>query len=166
MKKQSLSIDFEYDFDFHLIGICCALKDYQICYKINKELNIFLSRSNTDVEMNFKEALEKAFFSLYEYWNPQYENQWYLMANKKIVSCKTKKNKTGILFNEFKHESKKIKFLIPEQPKIDYYIQIHGILSKKLKIEILTSIQNMTQIVSAYEITSTELKSKENLIIR
>jgi hypothetical protein len=166
MKKKNLSIDFEYDFNFYLIGICCALKDYQICYKINKELNTLLSRSITDVEMNFKEALEKAFFSLYEYWNPQYENQWYLMSNKTMVNCKTKKNKNEIIFNEFKYESKKIKYLIPEHHKVDYYLQIHGILTNKLKKDLLNNIQNISQIVRAYEINSAELKSKENLIIR
>tara|TARA_B100001093_G_C26850271_1_gene1024824 strand:+ start:2159 stop:2647 length:489 start_codon:yes stop_codon:yes gene_type:complete len=162
MKKKNLRIDFEYDFNFYLIGICCALKDYQICYKINKELNTLLFRSTKDIEMTFKETIENTFFSLYEYWNPQYENQWYLLGNKTMINCLTKKNKNEIIFNEFK----KIKYLIPEHYKVDFYIQIHGILTNKFKKDILNNIQNISQIVSAYEINCAQLKSKENLIIR
>ena len=52
MVKKSYSINFKYDYDFILIGICSPLKDYNMCYKINKELGTSLSRSAIDISMD------------------------------------------------------------------------------------------------------------------
>ena len=166
MTKKNLNIDFKYDYDFILIGICSALKDYQICYKINKDLNTFLFRSNTDMEMAFNQGNQKARFSLYEYWNNQYETQWYLLANKTKISCKPITNKVKTIFDEIEKESIVIKYLIPEHQKIDYYLQIHGVFSLDRKKKLINDLKSISQVVSAYEISSASLKSKENLIVR
>ena len=78
MGKKNIRIDIEYDYDFLLIGICSPLKEYQLCYHINKVFQIELQRSNEDIEMTYPEALEQGIYPLYEYWDTQYENQWYL----------------------------------------------------------------------------------------
>ena len=163
MTKKNLSIDFEYDYDFFLIGICSPLKEYHISYQLNKELNSYFERSNEDIAMVYSDGLEKAYFPLYEYWDDQYQNQWYLIANKCQINCSDQNQ--GTIFDGFIQNRKKTKYLVPENTKVDYYLQVHGILTEDSKIELLKIIKNLDRIVSVHEIDISELRSKENLII-
>jgi hypothetical protein len=165
MTKKNISIDFEYDYDFLLIGICSPLKDYHICYKLNKELNSLLNRSEFDIAMQFEDGLQKAYFSLYEYWDEQYQNQWYLLANKCQIVCEDTNQNQGTIFDGYIQNRKKTKYLIPENSKIDFYLQIHGIFTEDSKADLLKKIKKLDRIVSAHELNIQELRSKENLII-
>tara|TARA_Y100000385_G_scaffold80555_1_gene82201 strand:+ start:2656 stop:3156 length:501 start_codon:yes stop_codon:yes gene_type:complete len=166
MAKKSYSIDFEYDYDFILIGICSPLKDYHICYKLNKELGTSLNRSEFDISMDFFEGIEKAQFSLYEYWDRQYENQWYLLSNKCQILCDEENQIEGTIFDGFIKNEKKTKYLIPENSKVDFYLQIHGIYSENAKLQLIKNIKNLNRVVSAHEIRINDIASKENLIIK
>ncbi len=166
MAKKSYNIDFEYDYDFILIGICSPLKDYHMCYKLNKELGTSLLRSRLDISMNFFEGIEKGQFSLYEYWDQQYENQWYLLSNKCQILCDERFQNKGTIFDGFIQNEKKPKYLIPENSKVDFYLQVHGILGENAKLEMIKNIKKLNRVVNAYEICINDLGSKENLIIK
>lgn len=165
MTKKSISIDFEYDYDFLLIGICSPLKDYQLCYQLNKLFQIQLLRSQEDVEMAYPDGRETAYYSLYEYWDNQYENQWYLLGNKTKILCAEAAINQGTIFAELQQDRKKTKRLIPEDASSDYYIQIHGIFGRDAKKQLITEIKNIDRIVSVHEVITDKLRSKENLII-
>lgn len=166
MVKKSYSINFEYDYDFILIGICSPLKDYHMCYNINKELGTSLSRSAIDISMDFFDGIEKGQFSLYEYWDKQYENQWYLLSNKCRLICDERLQNEGTIFDGFIQNEEKTKYLVPENSIIDFYLQIHGILSKNSKLKIIKNIKKLNRVVSAYEICINDIASKDNLIIK
>lgn len=165
MSKRSISIDFEYDYDFLLFGVCSPMKDYTICYHLNKFINCNFTRADEDISLDYEDAIEKAFFSLYEYWNEQYQNQWYLIANKCRIQCSENQQNQGTIFDGFIHNRLKTKLLIPENLNVDYYILIHGIYSESSKQALLKNIKSINRIVSIHEINITDLKSKENLII-
>ena len=165
MAKESYSIGFEYDYDFILIGICSPIKDYLMCYKLNKELGTSLYRSRLDVSMDFFEGIEKAQFSLYEYWDKQYENQWYLLSNRCQILCDEGLQNKGTIFDGI-IQNKKTKYLIPENSKVDFYLQLHGIFSENRKLNMIKNIKKLNRIVSAYEISIKDIASKENLIIK
>lgn len=166
MMKKSYNINFEYDYDFILIGICSPLKDFHMCYKLNKELGTSLYRSRHDISMDFFEAIEKAEFSLYEYWDKQYENQWYLLSNKCQILCDEELHNEGTIFDGFIQNEEKTKYLIPENSKVDFYLQVHGIFSENAKLEVIKDIKKLDRVVSAYEICINDIASKENLIIK
>ena len=166
MAKKSYSIDFEYDYDFILIGIYSPLKDYHMCYKLNKELGTSLYRSRLDVSMDFFEGIEKGQFSLYEYWDKQYENQWYLLSNKCQILCDEGLQNEGTIFDGFIQNAEKTKYLIPENSKVDFYLQVHGIFSENAKLEMIKKINKLNRVVSAHEICINDIASKENLIIK
>ena len=115
--------------------------------------------------MNFADGVEKAYFSLYEYWDEQYQNQWYLLANKCQIVCTDENQNQGTIFDGFAQNRKKTKYLIPENSKIDFYLQVHGIFNEDTKQDLLKNIKKLDRIVSAYELNINELRSKENLII-
>ena len=166
MAKKSYKIDFEYDYDFILIGINSPLKDYHMCYKLNKELGTSLYRSRLDVSMDFFEGIEKGQFSLYEYWDKQYENQWYLLSNKCQILFDEELRNEGTIFDGFILNEETTKYLIPENSKIDFFLQVHGIFSENAKLEMIKNIKKLNRVVSAYEICINDITSKENLIIK
>ena len=165
MAKKSYSIGFEYDYDFILIGICSPIKDYHMCYKLNKELGTSFYRSRLDVSMDFFDGIEKAQFSLYEYWDKQYENQWYLLSNRCQILCDERLQNKGTIFDGI-IQNEKTKYLIPENSKVDFYLQLHGIFSENRKLNMIKNIKKLNRIVSAYEISIKDIASKENLIIK
>ena len=165
MPKKSLSIDFEYDYNFLLIGICTPLKDYTIGYQINKYISTSFKRSKDDVVMDYPDGIELANFAQFEYWNEQFQNQWFLLANKCKILCNDDEKNQGTIFAEHSQNRKKIKYLIPENAKVDFYIQIHGIYNEDSKIALIKNIKNIDRIVNVHEINMDKLRSKENLII-
>ena len=165
MQKKSLSINFEYDYNFILIGICSPLKDYTIGYQINKSTSINFKRSEKDVVMNYPDGVEEANFAQFEYWDEQFQNQWYLLANKCKILCNDDEKNQGTIFDGHSQNRKKTKYLIPENPKVDFYIQIHGIYNECTKIALMKNIKTIERIVSVHEINMDKLRSKENLII-
>ena len=165
MYKKNISINFEYDYDFLLIGICSTFKDYSLGYHLNKTLETSLKRSKNDVIMSFQDGLEEASFSQFEYWDKQFQNQWYMIANTSTILCSNSNQNQGTIFDGYLQNIKKTKKLIPENANIDYFLQIHGIFNQESKITLLKSIKNLDRIQSAHVINITELKSKENLII-
>jgi hypothetical protein len=137
-----------------------------MCYKLNKVLGTSLNRSAADVSMDFCNGTEKAQFSLYEYCDIQYENQWYLLANKCQIICDEELKIEGTIFDGFIQNEKTTKYLIPENSKIDFYLQVHGIYSPNAKLELIKNIKKLNRVVSAYEICINDIRSKENLIIK
>ena len=55
---------------------------------------------------------------------------------------------------------------IPENSKVDFYLQVHGIYSENAKLEMIQNIKKLNRVVSAYEICINDIASKENLIIK
>lgn len=165
MNKKNIKVDFEYDYDFLLVGICTPLKEYTLSYLLNKQLQTSLKRSQKDVAMTFDDGLEKGRFSQYEFWDEQLQNQWYLIANTCKVLCAEEIQNQGTIFDGHTQNRKKVKKLIPENSNTDYFLQIHGIFTREAKLNLLKKIKNLDRIVSAHFVTITKLKSKENLII-
>jgi hypothetical protein len=165
MSKKSFSIDFKYDYNFLLLGICSPLKSYSIAYHLNKALSTELQRSREDIQMGFSDGLEEAYFAQFEYLDIQFQNQWYLIANKCKIRCNDLDKNQGTIFDGFKQNRKKTKYLIPENPKVDFYIQIHGIYNEESKSSLIKNIKNIERIVSIHEIDTNKLRSKENLIV-
>ena len=165
MSKKSFSIDFEHDYNFLLIGICSPLKSYSIAYHLNKNISTELQRSTEDIQMVFPDGLEDAYFAQFEYLDIQFQNQWYLIANKCKILCSELDKNQGTIFDGLNQNRNKTKHLIPENPKVDFYLQIHGIYNEESKSSLIKNIKNIERIVSVHEIDTNKLRSKENLII-
>ena len=78
---------------------------------------------------------------------------------------KDSKMKELFLMDLFKNEIK-TKYLIPENSKVDFYLQVHGVFSENAKLEMIQNIKKLNRVVSAYEICINDIASKENLIIK
>lgn len=132
------SLDLEEDFDFFMLGIYSHIKDYRLCWEINKEMGIELEKEQ-NLEVMSNGELKSYTFNVFE--NRQEPNDYYLISNK---------SEKG--------------FLIPEEKKCDYFLIVKGNLSEDEEQSIVKKLNNCKNVLTSYPIEASELKSKNNLI--
>lgn len=133
-----LTLKYELDLDFVLIAITSQLKDYLLCFKLNKQLNINFHKIDELIIENNSGGL---FFSRYLYQTPETETDFYLLANK---------GENG--------------YLIPEMKTVDYFIIIRNYISQDEAEQLIDGINKLQEVLAAIEVDPRRLKSKENLI--
>jgi hypothetical protein len=132
-------LKLELDFDFILISITSPLKDYRLCYKINKAINLDLMKIN-DLEIIYS-GLPPRYHSCYNYHIPDETPQYYVISNKGTEG-----------------------FLIPELKETDYFVLIKDYIDEEDYQFFLQNLKRIPEIQVAVELDPRKLKSKENLI--
>ena len=150
--------DLEED-NYTLIAIHCSIEAYRLAYLFNTNLDLKLARKWEDLDYNYLEAS----FSIYE-WNDE-ENfvTWNLVTNisKKEVEQMAS---AGSLFSDQKSKRTISKYLIPEQKKVDYFVKISSESNLKSSKIIISKINAIAEVITAYTVSPNQLKSKNNLI--
>ncbi len=134
------TLKFELDLDFVLIAITSQLRDYLLCYKINKQLSYDFAKID-DLEMAFSPDQEIQYFSRYFYNIPGSECELYLITNR---------GTDGIL--------------VPEMRNVDYFILIRNYIDDEDLRSIVNGLNKIPEVLVAVEVDPKKLKSKENLI--
>ena len=157
VRKLSLS-DFD-AIDYDLIAIHTSLEDYRLAFFLNQKLPILLSKCPDFVE--FKSINGTAFFSKFSYLTEDTNEQWTLIENKDEILAK---NTASIvtLFSEIKDEITTNVFFLPEMKKVNYFLKIENTFMRLE--EIITQLNSITQISTAYVVDLNTIKSKNNLI--
>lgn len=134
-------LKFEIDLDFILIAITSPLKDYRLCYFINKRGGYHFSKVD-DHEVYLPSSKSPNYFSRYEYANEDRELAYYLIANRAVDGG----------------------WLVPEMKHSDYFIIIKSFIDEE-DLELLKQqLNDIEEVLTANEILPEKLKSKENLI--
>jgi hypothetical protein len=133
-------LKFEIDFDFVLIAITTSLKDYRICYLINKSLNFNFVRSN-DLSVDIYQGAEPVLFSLFHYQWETTETDFYFIGNK---------GSDG--------------YLVPEIRSADYFIMIRNYIDDDDLDNLVSTINKIPEVVAAVKIDPKKIKSRENLL--
>jgi hypothetical protein len=134
------TLKYELDLDFVLLAITTPLKDYKLCYQINKQLSVNFCRIS-ELELVFNGDENPLVFSRYYYEDSQTETVYYVLANKGIYGL-----------------------LIPEMRNVDYFLLIKNYIDKEDLQYLITGINKIADVLVAVEIEPKKLKSKENLI--
>lgn len=134
------TISFEEDFEGALFGIITRLKDYQLCWHINKELTFDLMMMD-DIEIIHKKKNKTAVFSLFRFKND---------LDKLLVH---------LVSNEHHGEH-----FIPEIKQADFILVIRGEVDAERKNDFFVSLKNIVAIQLVVSIDYAKLKSKENLV--
>lgn|ERR1035437_4076639 len=125
---------------FTLIGISCHVKDYRISFLLNKHLGSdFLKMEDLKIALNNKK--DPTEFSLYYYYDEDYFNTYYLVANRS---------------QEF--------VLAPEIKQVDFLLIVEGEFRKAQKDRLIKSIRKIPNVLTAYEIKFAEIKNYETLL--
>lgn len=150
--------DFEED-NYTLIAIHCSTEDYRLAYLLNTNLNLKLARKQEDLDYNYMEAS----FSIYEWDDEENFVTWNLVANtsKKEVEQMAS---AGSLFSDQKGKRTISKYLIPEQKKVDFFVKISSENYLKSSKIIISKINAIAEVITAYSVNPKQLKSKNNLI--
>ncbi|TWO33821.1 IPExxxVDY family protein [Seonamhaeicola sediminis] len=143
---------------FTLIAIHCTLEDYRLAYLLNKFLGITLRRKASDLDFQNGTLT----YAVYEWEDCKQQTIWSLVSN----VCKTEHYREGItdsLFN-IQEKTTKINYLIPEYKTVNYFLKIDNEFNFSKEKYILNRILKIPQVATAYNIESTQLKSKDHLI--
>ena len=135
------TLKYELDLDFVLLAITSPLKDYRLCFKVNKELQIDLNRLD-DLELSLNAGSPTNYFSRYIYIEPHNEIEFNLLANKGTEG-----------------------FLIPEMKKVDFFLLIRNYIDSDELRQVIAGLNRIPEVLVAAEVDPKKLKSKENLII-
>lgn len=137
MNKKLLELEF--DFDFKLIAITSPLKDYRLCFIINKftETNF---RKVDDLEIELKNK-PKNYFSRYLYFPENTECEFNFIANKGIDG-----------------------YLVPEMKEVDFFIIIKEFIDEEDLDLFFSQLKQVNEIQAVVEINPKLLKSKDNLL--
>lgn len=140
MKKQKLIVDFEFDFD--VFGIVSTFKDYKLAWNINKSLNISLQKKN-DIAIKFVDS--ELVVSHFSYSTESLMFQ--LIRNK-----------------SFKQLGGENQYLIPELPKMDYFVMVNGEFGDWDHNSVQNKLRKTTGIEFVTKLEIEKLKSRENFI--
>jgi hypothetical protein len=133
-------LKFEIDLDFVLIAVTTSLKDYRVCYLINKALSFNLVKI-PDLEVDINHGIEPVLFSIYHYNWEATGTDFYFIANK---------GSDG--------------YLIPEMRKADYFLLIKNYIDENDLDNLISALNKIPEIVAAVKIDPKKIKSRENLL--
>ena len=133
-------LKFEIDLDFVLIAVTTSLKDYRICYLINKYLNFGFVK-NADLAVDINKGAEPVYFSKYTYNWEASDTDFYFIANK---------GSDG--------------YLVPEMRKTDYFLLIKNYIDEEELDSLISALNKVPEIVTAAKIDPKKVKSRENLL--
>lgn len=139
-KKQTFTLDFVPDYDFIVIGIFCAYRDYRTCFELNRVLNLNLVRQD-DLEVVLEKKGSSGAFAWFFQLNDD-EEEYYLIANKGTHG-----------------------YFIPELKQTDYFLVIKNPSRYTSCDELERRIRFVAIISSTNEIDPHELKSAENFLL-
>ena len=157
VRKLSLS-DFD-AIDYDLIAIHTSLDDYRLAYFLNQKLPILLSKSSEFLE--FKTSNGIAYFSKFSFVEKDTEEEWTLIENKDELLDIVYDIPVD-LFSQKKEKITSNVYLLPEFKKVNYFLKIEN--TNLRLIEILSHLNSIHQIATAYVVDVDNLKSKNNLI--
>ncbi|RDK88400.1 IPExxxVDY family protein [Marinirhabdus gelatinilytica] len=161
MAHHKLILDDELDDEFSLIAIHCSEEAYKMAYLLNKNVQLHLHRRRRDLDFS-KEGLAIT-FPLFDFEDQKQYTTYHLVANKcKTVAAHTVA--TGGLFGEQAQEEIMTKYLLAEFKKVDYFLKITSEYETTPLKKLLMQLNEIDQVISAFIVDVSEVKSRENLI--
>ncbi|WP_242203129.1 IPExxxVDY family protein [Aestuariivivens insulae] len=150
--------DFFDEEQYTLIGIHCTLEDYRIAYLLNKHLEINLLRKPVDLDFDNG----KSTYSIFEWEDDRHLKTWSLVSN--ICKREEFQDTTYTSLFETQEPITKTFNLIPEYKRVNFFLKIENEYTDSKEKYIVNQILSIPQIVTAYSIDASQLKSKDNLI--
>ena len=143
---------------YSLIAIHCGLEDYHMAYLLNKHLSINLERKPEDLDFKYVESS----YSIFEWKDHTQFRTWNLVSN----ICKKEEEilvSSGSLFD---NSTKVIRThnLMPEHKTVNYMLKITNEGNAINERTIINKIQEIAQVITAYNIDVSKLKYRDHLI--
>ncbi|PSG90532.1 IPExxxVDY family protein [Aurantibacter aestuarii] len=151
--------DFFEDDEYTVFAIHGVLEQYRLAYLINKQLGLSLKRNVKDIT----HLGHNTCFDYFEYENVYQDITYNLVTN--ICKVTEDQSKTALdLFSLDVSPNLKAYYLIPELKKVNFFFKINQTFTAAKQQVMLKKILEIPQVVTAYTVDVTTLKSKNNLI--
>ena len=151
MTMHRLSIEDFQEEPFKLVAIHCSHEAYQLCFLMNRHLDSHFERKS-DHSIHGAHSC----YEFFDWYDCKEQSHWRLVSNKCVASAQ--QSYAGTLFET----NATINYLVPEHKRVDYFLkfddEVKGFKNR------LSQVQQIPQIIAAYEISTDQLKSKTNLI--
>ncbi len=141
----------DFEEDFKLIAIHCSLEAYQLSFLLNQKLTSKLKR-----DKDHKIFDEEACYELFNWHDPRARSDWRLVRNKCLASVDA--SHAGTLFKM----NKAVNHLVTEHISVDFFLKIEN--EVKGVRNIVSEINQIPQVITAYQLHNDQLRSKTNLI--
>lgn len=161
MSALKLHIEEFDDIDFQLLAIHTSLEDYRLAYFINQVVAVNLKKCNS--EINIKNEAGETSFTHFMFEDEKKDVCWNLIQNKTEILSLKKQRGQG-LFAETEHQVLTKIYLLPEYRKVDYFLKIENVCETENIQTVLSKINTIDRINTAYLIEPEKIKSKNNLI--
>ena len=139
-KKQTYTLDYQEDYDFILLGIFCAYRDYRLCFEVDKILDLSLERLK-DVELKMEKKGSSGLFPVFLSTNVD-DEYYFIVGNKGSIG-----------------------HFIPELKQIDYFLKIRNFSRYTKPDELIKKLKTISIVSSVIELNPDEMKSAENFLI-
>lgn len=149
------------EIDYSLIAVHTSLEGFRLAYFINQKLPINLSKSKNEIEISLKEG--DAHFSRFYFYNEDESVAWNLIQNKDEIKVFTKPEQHD-LFSDTMTEINTKAYLLPEFKKVDYFLKVEKSEEAFDILKILQLLNTIDSISTVYEVDTSKIKSKNNLI--
>lgn len=161
MAHHKLIFEEDFEEEFKLIGIHASVENYKIAFLLNQYLRTNFKRRRKDLDFSTKNL--SISFPIFEYYDATTYYDMFLVANKS-KSLEIFTSKAEGLFPETSAEKTSTSYLLPEYKTVDYIIKVFTELEEVPVQKIISEINKIKQIISAYEIEIDKIKSINNLI--
>ncbi len=161
MANHKLILEDDFQEEFSLIAIHCSEEPYMMAYMLNKQMSLRLFRKELDVDFS-NQGLDIS-FPIFEYEDELNYFLYNLVANKN-KSLSAKVHSSGGLFNDISSDKTITTFLLKEFKNVDYFLKIRSDYEKVNTRNLISTINEIEQVISAYTIDNDKIKSKNNLI--
>ena len=139
-KKLLLSLDYVPEFDFEVVGIFSSLRDYRLCFELNRAMNLNFCRT-PDLQVILDKNGGLGEFATFFYFSENSE-EFYLVSNR----CSNG-------------------HFIPEMKQTDYFLVIKNRSRYTTISNVLDTLKTIRNLSSALQIDLAALKSAENFIL-
>lgn len=161
MSALKLHIEEFDDIDFQLVAIHTSLEDYRLAYFINQVAALNLSKCNS--EINIKNEIGETTFTHFIFEDEKKDVCWNLIQNRTEI-LSTKKQRGQGLFAETEQQVLTKIYLLPEYRKVDYFLKIENVHESESLQTVLSKINTIDRVTTAYLVDPEKIKSKNNLI--
>jgi hypothetical protein len=163
MAIHKLQLDITEDLDpYALLAIHCTQPPFKLAFMINKKLGINLKRLPEDLVV-FNKG-ESVSFALFEYCDQTSDRLINLVANTSRSIQEESNQNQADLFGSTAQPSIKINHLLPEFKQADYFVKISSPTNNGSENVIVSRINEIAQVITAYVVDLPLVKNKANLI--
>lgn len=161
MANLKLVMDEEMDEPYTLVAIHCSEEEYKLAYLLNANLRTRFIRRQSDLDFSSDGLVVT--YPIYDFEDVQNYNTYQLVSNSCRIEDSFLSSAVG-LFETGVSEKTKTHYLLPEFKKVDYFLKIYSDFEAIPLRKILSEINEIKQIISAYTVDMADVKCKNNLI--